>query len=127
MVCVTVAAGFRGIFASLGVWPADLVRRRVRFAVVFPGRAWVCECSASRHVGAGPAIPDSVCGLSERVLFYLQVALLVRRGQMRILGRVFEWGSVCVGSNGFRGQRVGTGWAALAGCGGVGDWVEKTD
>ena len=81
MVCVTVA-GFRGIFASLGVWPADLVRRRVRFAVVFPGRAWVCECaySASRHVGAGPAIPDSVCGLSERVLFYLQVALLVGRG-----------------------------------------------
>jgi len=58
VVCVTVAAGFRGIFASLGVWPADLVRRRVRFAVVFPGRAWVCECP----VGAGPAIPDSVCG-----------------------------------------------------------------
>jgi len=35
VVCVTVA-GFRGIFASLGVWPADLAQRRVRFAVVFP-------------------------------------------------------------------------------------------
>ena len=57
----------------------------------------------------------------------LCIALLVGQGQMGILGRVFEWGSVCVGSNGFRGQRVGAGWAALAGWGGVGDWVEKTD
>ena len=27
---------------------------------------------------------------------------------------------LCVGSNEFRGQRVGVGWAALAGWGGVG-------
>ena len=42
-------------------------------------------------------------------LFFVHIplGLLVGRGQMWILGRVFKWGSVCVGSNGFRGQRVG--------------------
>ena len=54
------------------------------------------------------------------------VGLLVGRGQMGILGRVFEWGSVCVGSNGFRGQRVGAGWAASAGWGGVGVETDQT-
>ena len=60
----------------------------------------------------------------------LYLGLLVGRGQMGILGWVFKWGSVCVGSNGFRGQRVGARWAAFAswggtGWGGVGGWEEN--
>jgi len=35
---------------------------------------------------------------------------------MGILDRVFEWGSVCVGSNGFRGQRVGAGRKEIESC-----------
>ena len=72
----------------------------------------------ARHNAATPSL-EYVVGFS--------LGLLVGRGQIGILELVFEWGSVCVGSNGFRGQRVGTEWATLAGCGGVGDWVEKTD
>jgi len=76
VVCVTVAAGFRGIFASLGVWPADLAQRRVRFAVVFPAAPGFANARLAdmwaRVLRFRIPCVVTVCGLSERVLFYLQ-------------------------------------------------------
>jgi hypothetical protein len=37
------------------------------------------------------------------------LALLMGRGLMGISGRVLEWGFISMGTNGFRGQRVGAG------------------
>jgi len=80
VVCVTVA-GFRGIFASLGVWPADLAQRRVRFAVVFPAAPGFANARTrladmwARVLRFRIPCVVTVCGLSERVLFYLQVQM----------------------------------------------------
>jgi hypothetical protein len=46
------------------------------------------------------------------------IGLLVGRAGMGISGRVTRWGGRGVGSNGFRGMRVGAGWGRGLGAGG---------